>query len=113
MNYKKCIAIILLIFGNLLMYGQTQNHVNNEINNFVHESLDIQSPVFEALESEMYDEFINDLYKVITTKNSLENSSYIMTYNKNGVNVLFKSDNISIRFDSESIKTLNEALNTE
>ena len=95
------------------MYGQTQNHVNNEINNFVHESLDIQSPVFEALESEMYDEFINDLYKVITTKNSLENSSYIMTYNKNGVNVLFKSDNISIRFDSESIKTLNEALNTE
>ena len=113
MNYKKCIAIILLIFGNLLMYGQTQNHVNNEINNFVHESLDIQSPVFEALESEMYDEFINDLYKVITTKNSLENSSYIMTHNKNGVNVLFKSDNISIRFDSESIKTLNEALNTE
>lgn len=87
MNYKKCIAIIVLIFGNLLMYGQTQNHVNNEINNFVHESLDIQSPVFEALESEMYDEFINDLYKVITTKNSLENSSYIMTYNKTAVNV--------------------------
>ena len=36
-----------------------------------------------------------------------------MTYNKSAVNVLFKSDNTSIRFDSESIKTLNEALNTE
>lgn len=113
MNYKKCIAIIVLIFGNLLMHGQSQNHVNNEINNFVHETLDIQSPVYEALESEMYDEFINDLYKVITTKNPSENSTYIMTYNKSAVNVLFKSDNTSIRFDSESIKTLNEALNTE
>ena len=95
------------------MHGQNQNHVNNEINNFVHETVEIQSPVFEALESEIYDEFINDLYKVITTKNPLENSTYIMTYNKSAVNVLFKSDNTSIRFDSESIKTLNEALNTE
>ena len=113
MSYKKCIAIIVLIFGNLSVHGQNQNHVNNEINNFVHETVEIQSPVFEALESEIYDEFINDLYKVITTKNPLENSTYIMTYKKSAVNVLFKSDNTSIRFDSESIKTLNEALNTE
>ena len=68
MSYKKCIAIIVLIFGNLLVHGQNQNHVNNEINNFVHETVEIQSPVFEALESEIYDEFINDSYKVITTK---------------------------------------------
>lgn len=113
MSYKNCISIIIIIFGNLLMHGQSQNHVNNEINNFVHEALEIQSPVFEALESEMYDEFINDLYKVITIKNPIENSAYKMTYNKSSVNVLFKSDNTSIRFDSESIKTLNEALNTE
>ena len=86
MSYKKCIAIIVLIFGNLLMHGQSQNHVNNEINNFVHETLEIQS-VFEALEIEMYDEFINDLYKVITTKNPLENSTYIMTFNKSAVNI--------------------------
>ena len=72
MSYKKCIAIIVLIFGNLSVHGQNQNHVNNEINNFVHETVEIQSPVFEALESEMYDEFINDLYKVITTKNPLK-----------------------------------------
>ena len=52
------------------MHGQSQNHVNNEINNFVHETVEIQSPVFEALESEIYDEFINDLYKVITHKKS-------------------------------------------
>ena len=36
-----------------------------------------------------------------------------MTYNKSAVNVLFKSGNTSIRFDDESVKTLNEALNTE
>ena len=50
MSYKKCIAIIVLIFGNLSVHGQSQNHVNNEINNFVHETVEIQSPVFEALE---------------------------------------------------------------
>ena len=64
------------------MHGQSQNHVNNEINNFVHETIEIQSPVFEALESEMYDEFINNLYKGNYQKNPLENSTYIMTYNK-------------------------------
>lgn len=113
MSYKKCIAIIVLIFGNLLMHGQSQNHVNNEINNFFHETLDVQSPVFEALDNEMYDEFIEDLNEVNTTKRHVENDLYIMTYNKSAVNVLFKYGNTSIRFDDESVKTLNEALNTE
>lgn len=113
MNYRKYITITILIFGNLLVFSQSLNNVNDELGNFVNETIEIQSPVFEALESEIYDEFIDDLYKVITTKSTLDNSSYKMIYNKSAVNVLFKSDNTPIRFDSESIKTLNEALNTE
>ena len=113
MNLRKHITIIIVIFGNLLVHSQNYNQVNNEINDFVHETLKIQLPVFEAIESEMYDEFINDLYKVITKKSTVENSTYKMTCDKSDVNVLFKSDNSSIRFDCESIKTLNEALNTE
>ena len=66
-----------------------------------------------ALTIEMYDEFIEDLNEVNTTKRHVENDLYIMTYNKSAVNVLFKSGNTSIRFDDESVKTLNEALNTE
>ena len=71
MSYKKCIAIIVLIFGNLLVHGQSQNHVNNEINNFVHETIDIQSPVFEALEMKF---MMNSL--IIFTKYTLQKLTF-------------------------------------
>lgn len=113
MNYRKYIAVIILIFGNLVMFSQSLNHVNEELGSFVNETIDIQTPTFEALDNETYDEFITNLQKVNTSKIYVENDMYSMTYNNQDVTVLFKSDQTFITFDIESIKILNETFSAE
>ena len=113
MNYRKYITIIILIFGNLLMFSQSLNHVNDELGNFVNEAIDIQTPTFEGLDSETYDDFVINLNKVNTKKNHIENDIYSMTYKQHAVIVLFKSDQTLITFNSESIKILNETSSAE
>ena len=113
MNYKKYITIIFLVFGNLIVFSQSLNHVNAELGNFMYETIDIQTPTFEALDNETYDEFVANLHKVYTSKINIENNIYSMTYKLQAVNVLFKSDQTLITFDNESIKILNETFSAE
>lgn len=113
MNYRKYITIIFLIFGNLLMFSQSLNYVNDELGNFVNETIDIQTPTFEGLDNETYDDFVTNLNKVNTKKNHIENDIYSMTYKQHAVIVLFKSDQTLITFNSESIKILNETSSAE
>ena len=102
-----------MVFGNLIVFSQSLNHVNEELGNFMYETIDIQTPTFEALDNETYDEFVANLHKVYTSKINVENNIYSMTYKLQAVNVLFKSDQTLITFDSESMKILNVTLSAE
>ena len=113
MNYRKYTTITILICGNLLMFSQSLNYVNDELGNFVNETIDIQTPTFKALDNETYDDFVTNLNKVNTKKSHVENDIYSMTYNQHAVIVLFKSDQTLITFNSESIKILNETFIAE
>ena len=57
--YKSIATIGFILIGSLhSSQGQNNQQINKEINTFVHEAVAIQTPVFEAIDNEISEDFI-------------------------------------------------------
>lgn len=110
LKYIFCLTFLLCSY---LLVGQNQSKINTEINNLVHETVNIETPSFEAIDEKIADDFVKEIILARASKSSFENELYNIKNESTGVRVVFKADNTSIFFDDETINNLKIAFSIE
>lgn len=113
MTKLKHVFCLILLLHSFLLLGQNQSKINDEINNLVHETVNIESPSFEAIDEKIADDFVKEIILARASRSSFENDLYSLKNEKSGVRVVFKEDNTSIFFDDETINNLKIAFSIE